>query len=79
MKLNEADIRKITEEALRQLGHSASPESVEKVVKATVSKLQVQQDDTVQEWKKVKARYGTSPKERIIITAFGKNQVGILA
>ncbi len=78
-QLKEEDIRKIAEEALRQLGHSASPESLEKVVKATVSKLESGGNDVVEEWKEVKAKRLKSKHDRIIITAFGKNRTGILA
>ncbi|NOX90798.1 MAG: ACT domain-containing protein [Calditrichaeota bacterium] len=78
-QLKEEDIRKIAEEALRQLGHSASPESLEKVVKATVSKLESSGNDVVEEWKEVKATRLKSKHDRIIITAFGKNRTGILA
>lgn len=80
MALNEEDIKKIAEEALKQLGESASPEAVEQVVKATVSRLQNGgSSEPVKEWKSVQSVQKHSPVERIIITAFGKNRVGILA
>ncbi len=80
MALNEQDIKKIAEEALKQLGQSASPEAVEQVVKATVSRLQGEKaQEPVKEWKTVHSVQKRSLTERIIITAFGKNKIGILA
>ena len=77
--LKEDDIRKIAEEALRQLGQAASPETVEKVVKSTIAKMDGSNKDVVQEWKEVQAAQKPRKGERIIITAFGENQPGILA
>ncbi|MCD6374425.1 MAG: ACT domain-containing protein [Caldisericaceae bacterium] len=80
MALNEQDIKKIAEEALKQLGHSASPEAVEQVVRETVSRLQEGgPSEPVKEWKNVQSGQKPASTERIIITAFGKNRVGILA
>jgi ACT domain-containing protein len=78
-ELKEEDIRKIAEEALRQLGQAASPETVEKVVKSTIAKMDDGSKDVVQEWKEVQAAQKPRKGERIIITAFGENQPGILA
>ena len=77
--LKEEDIRKIAEEALRQLGHSATPENVEKVVQATASKISGTKTDAVKEWKEVQATQKAPKGDRIIITAFGENRTGILA
>ena len=77
--LKEEDIRKIAEEALRQLGHSATPENVEKVVQAAASKISGTQTDAVKEWKEVQAAQKAPKGDRIIITAFGENRTGILA
>ncbi len=77
--LKEEDIRKIAEEALRQLGHSATPENVEKVVQAAASKISGTQADAVKEWKEVQAAQKAPKGDRIIITAFGENRTGILA
>ena len=75
-KLTEAEIRKITEEAVRQLGGNATKESVEKVVR--------QAADTMNEQSKTVPKIDPIPKthvpqNRIIVTAFGKNRTGILA
>lgn len=77
--LKEEEIRKIAEEALRQLGHSATPENVEKVVQAAASKISGTQADAVKEWKEVQAAQKAPKGDRIIITAFGENRTGILA
>lgn len=78
-ELREEDIRKITEEALRQLGQSASAETVEKVVRSTIAKMDGGSKDVVQEWREVQAAQKPRKGERIIVTAFGENQPGILA
>ena len=77
--LKEEEIRKIAEEALRQLGHSATPENVEKVVQAAATKISGTQADAVKEWKEVQAAQKAPKGDRIIITAFGENRTGILA
>lgn len=62
------------------MGHSASPEAVEQVVRETVSRLQEGgPSEPVKEWKNVQSGQKPASTERIIITAFGKNRVGILA
>ncbi len=77
--LKEEEIRKIAEEALRQLGHSATPENVEKVVQAAASKISGTQTAAVKEWKEIQAAQKAPKGDRIIITAFGENRTGILA
>jgi len=75
--LNEDQIRLIAEEAVKQLGKSASPEAVQKIVNETVQRVTpkgasatasgVLPTDTVKS------------QNRVIITAFGRNRIGILA
>ncbi len=81
MQLDEKDIKKIAEEALKQLGQTATPEAIEKVVTATVNRLQSTsvEEAPVKEWKNVQSTQQKPLGQRIIITAFGKNKVGILA
>ncbi|APF18889.1 ACT domain-containing protein [Caldithrix abyssi] len=80
MELNEKDIKKIAEEAIKQLGQTATPQAVEKVVTATIDRLQKSKSEApVEEWRSVKSARRKTTGERIIITAFGKNRVGILA
>ena len=79
MALSEQDIKKIAEEALKQLGQSATAEAVEQVVKATVNRLQTTTKEPEKEWKTIQSARPKPQTQRIIITAFGKNRVGILA
>ncbi len=80
MELNEKDIKKIAEEAIKQLGQTATPQAVEQVVTAAIDRLQKSKSEApVEEWKSVKSARRKTTGERIIITAFGKNRVGILA
>ena len=75
IELSEQDIRKLTEEAVRQLGSAATPSAVEQVVKEAVGRMQgVPQTGS-------SSQFDTSVKNgnRVIITAFGKNHPGILA
>ncbi len=77
--LRDEDIRRIAEEALRQLGQTASAEEVERVVRAAANKADSAQNDAVREWKEVQAAQKVPKGDRIIITAFGENRSGILA
>ena len=80
MTLSEEDIKKIAQQALQQLGQSVSKEAIEQVVKETVNRLQNGNElEPVKEWKTVKATQIQPHGERIIVTAFGKNRIGILA
>lgn len=76
--LTESDVRKLAEEAIKQLGKSANPEIIESVVKDAV--IKIDKESTVsQDFKTFqKATTGRS-KNRIIITAFGKDRPGILS
>jgi ACT domain-containing protein len=78
-ELSEQDIRRLAEEAVRQLGRSAAPGVIEEVVKQALQRLDKGAETEP-------AGPAVAPKEppkksrnRIIITAFGKNKPGILA
>jgi len=74
--LSEQDIKKITEEVVRQLGDAASSDSVEKVLRDTVARVEEKQPAAAA------PPAPTMPsvrQNRIIVTAFGKNRSGILA
>jgi len=77
--LTEDDIRKLTEEAINRLGTKANPASVEQVVKEAINRIDVPQNskkvDNVPSQDTVSRRKAN----RIIVTAFGKNHVGILS
>ncbi len=74
--LSEEDIRRLTEEALKQLGTMATPQNVEKVVRQAVDRMESKPESGSPAVQPI-----TQPSKgnRIIITAFGKNQIGILA
>ncbi len=77
-QLSEEQIRQIAEEAIQQLGKSATPEVVEEIVRETVRRMDGEQPAVRTE----AAPVNTNPAKksnRIIVTAFGRNQVGILA
>ncbi|MGD9898623.1 MAG: ACT domain-containing protein [Calditrichaceae bacterium] len=76
--ITESDIRKLAEEALRQLGKSANPEVIETVVKNAVSKID-KESNVTQDLKTLQKESVKRSKNRIIITAFGKDRPGILA
>ena len=77
--LDEKDIRQLAEEAVRQLGSDASPESVENVVKEAISKIEADDEQPVVDPSPLKKAVSKQTGNRIIVTAFGKNRVGILA
>ncbi len=70
--LNELEIRKLVEEAVQQLGKSADGETVNQVVHEAVQKIEPQPQTASVPGPSV-------AKNRIIVTAFGKNRQGILA
>lgn len=74
-ELSEQDIRRLAEEAIRQLGRSAAPEMIEEVVKQAMNRL----DSKSQPGQTEKSEPARTSRDRIIITAFGKNKPGILA
>lgn len=71
MRLTEDQIRKLTLEAINELGEKATPESVKKIVTSSVQKLSGGELDLPA---------GVSTAEgRVIITTFGLNEPGIVA
>lgn len=72
--LKEQEIRKLVEEAVQQLGVTASGEAVKQVVQDALTRLKPQE---VQQTPPPASR--APQQSRIIVTAFGKNRVGILA
>ena len=77
--LDEKDIRKLTEETVKQLGSSATPELVENVVKEAIDRIQHKAGSHVIDTSPLKKAVLQQSGNRIIVTAFGKNRVGILA
>ncbi|MBN1408322.1 MAG: ACT domain-containing protein [Calditrichaceae bacterium] len=77
--LDEKDIRKLTEETVKQLGSSATPELVENVVKEAIDRIQYKAGSHVIDTSPLKKAALQQSGNRIIVTAFGKNRVGILA
>ncbi|MGD9488813.1 MAG: ACT domain-containing protein [Calditrichaceae bacterium] len=76
--ITESDIRKLAEEALKQLGKAANPEVIETVVKNAVSKID-KESNVTQDLKSLQKESAKRSKNRIIITAFGKDRPGILS
>jgi ACT domain-containing protein len=76
--LVEQDIKKLTEEAIKQLGKKATPETVEKIVKEAIDRIGANVSPEV-DVTPLKKEISRQTGNRIIVTAFGKNKVGILA
>lgn len=70
MKLSEEDIRKLTLEAIKELGDSATPDLVKSVVEKSIEKISNQNPP--------EKNYEIS-SGRIILTSFGLNSPGIIA
>lgn len=70
MKLSEEDIRKLTLEAIKELGEKATPELVKNVVEKSIEKISFQSSSE----KNIEISSG-----RIILTSFGLNSPGIIA
>lgn len=75
--LTEAEIRKITEEAVRQLGGSATTATIEKVVREAADTIN-DKKPLAEQPKPLDTKTAVR-QNRIIVTAFGKNRTGILA
>jgi len=73
-ELNEQEIRRLVEEAVNQLGGTASGEAVNQVVQQAVAKLEPKPTSSTPPQPRQLVQ-----QNRIIITAFGKNRSGILA
>lgn len=74
--LSENEIRKIAEQAIEQLGEHATPGNIEKVVHETVERLSKK---NAAPKKSTESSAGKAMGDRVIVTAFGKNSIGILA
>jgi len=78
--LSENEIRIIAEQVVKQLGSHATPANVEKVVHETIERIeQNEQPKPAPEYIKTAAFGGSTVQDRVIVTAFGKNKIGILA
>lgn len=73
-ELNEQEIRRLVEEAVNQLGGTASGEAVSQVVQEAVAKLEPGPSSATPPQPRQAVQ-----QNRIIVTAFGKNRSGILA
>jgi len=74
-QLSENDIRAITEQVVERLGAQASPANIERVVHSAIQKL-----DNKKNVQAASVRPNINQKgERVIVTAFGENSIGILA
>jgi len=78
-ELSEQVVRRLAQEAIRQLGNAASPEAVEEVVKQAVNRLAEEEETAEPAPAPEPQQAPRQARNRIIITAFGKNKPGILA
>lgn len=78
MALSEEQIRRVVEESIRQLGPHSSEQAVKSVVLETLRRLDADTGGLVQEHPST-FRYLNKTEGRIIVTAFGKNQPGVMA
>lgn len=69
MKLTEEDIRRLTMQAIEQLGDNATPDEVKKVVSAAVTNL----------GEKTLTNGQSDDSGKVILTSFGMNHPGIVA
>jgi len=75
-QLSKKEIRDITEQVVNQLGAQASPANIEQVVHTAIRKIET----TNESQKRVASKASPHPSgERVIVTAFGENSIGILA
>lgn len=70
MRVSEEEIRRLTLQAISELGEKATPDMVKKVVEESVNKLGTLPDD---------AGVKDISSGRIILTSFGVNHPGIIA
>ncbi len=70
MSLSESELRKITLEAIEELGENATPQLVKEVVERTVKKLEGIEEPT---------KSTPTDSGRVILTSFGMNHPGIVA
>lgn len=71
-KLTPQEIEKITQAAMKELGPSATPEKIHQIVADVVSELERGAPSITLSPEKI------SSEGKVIVTAFGKNQPGIL-
>ena len=77
--LTEAEIRNIAEQVVQQLGSHATQKNVEKVVHETIQRIE-QNEQTKPSTTQSKPKItNVALHDRVIVTAFGKNKIGILA
>jgi len=70
VSLSESELRKITLEAIEELGENATPQLVKEVVERTVKKLEGIEEPT---------KSTPTDSGRVILTSFGMNHPGIVA
>lgn len=70
MKISEEEIRKITLEAIKELGDKANPETIKNIVEKSVEKFSTLQPENSEK---------VITSGRIILTSFGLNSPGIIA
>jgi ACT domain-containing protein len=78
MAITEEQIRSIVEETKRQLGAEASDDVVKRIVLETVKRLDADKPEYISEHHST-FKYLNQTEGRIIVTAFGKNQPGIIS
>jgi ACT domain-containing protein len=78
MPITEDRIREIVEEVKKQLGPGASDEVVKKIVMEAVRRLESEEPKYVTEHPST-FKYLNQTEGRIIVTAFGKNQPGVMS
>lgn len=78
MALSEDQIKRVVEETIRQLGPNSNEQTVKSVVLETLRRLESDTGGFVQEHPST-FRYLNKTEGRVIVTAFGKNQPGVMA
>lgn len=76
--VTEAEIRKIAEQVVQQLGSHATQENVERVVHETIQKIEQNGQAKETGYQPGPQITNTAIEDRVIVTAFGKNKIGIL-
>ena len=76
--LTQAEIRKIAEQVVQQLGSHATAANVEKVVHETIQRIEHQEPSAPSDIQSKPLIDRSSGQDRVIVTAFGKNKIGIL-
>ena len=78
MPITEEKIRAIVEETKKQLGPQANDEAVKKVVLEAIRRIESGEEQYVVEHSST-FKYLNQTEGRIIVTAFGKNQPGVIS